>query len=126
MNARSVRGIDFGMVELGVRLVDKQLGIEDIEKIRNEFGDYVKVTVDIVRDVLVVGPELHADAVPILKESGSFEENIWGGWVNFADKQVETTAVWNIRPGLENPGMDIYNPEIREKFIKLVKFIFGL
>jgi hypothetical protein len=109
-----------------MKLVDKRLSGEEIGEVRKKFGDYMKVTGDIVRGVLVIGPELHADAVPILKKGGSFEENVWGGWVNLADNQVESTAVWNIKPGLDNPGMDIYDQEIREKFIKLVKFIFGL
>ncbi len=30
-----------------MKLIEKPLSVEDLVKIRNEFGDYVKVTVDV-------------------------------------------------------------------------------
>lgn len=72
---------------------------------------------------MVVGCKLHADAIPLLKEKGSSESNIWGGWVDLEEKEIETNAVWNIRN--ENASMEILDNEIRNKFINLVKEFFA-
>lgn len=107
-----------------MKLLERKLTAEEIGEIIEEFGDYVKVTVDVERGWVVTGPELHADAVPMLKERGSIEANIWGGWINFDDKTIDTMAVWNIRSEPDNPSMDIVDKKTREKFVGVVKNIF--
>ncbi len=107
-----------------MRFFSRQLRRDELEEVCKEWGGYVKVTADVLRGVVVVGPELHADAVPMLKEGGSVEKDIWGGWVNFKDREVETVAVWNIRPELGNPGMDIYDSKIKQEFIELLSRFF--
>ena len=107
-----------------MKLIDKKLSGEELEAIIGEYGSYVKVTVDIENGWVVVGPELHIDAVPMLKEKGAVEENIWGGWINLENREIEMSAVWNIRPQLNNPSMEILNQEIRDKFERSVKAYF--
>jgi hypothetical protein len=42
------------------------------------FGDMVKLVVDIKRQVVAVGGELHADAEALLLEDGSEQDDLWG------------------------------------------------
>lgn len=107
-----------------MELLTEKLTNDEIETIKGKYGNYVKVTVDVKNGWMVVGPELHADAVPMLEEKGSMEKNIWGGWIGFDEKAIDTMAVWNLRSEPNNPSMDILDKEIRESFVRVIKNIF--
>ena len=96
----------------------------EIENIRKNFGDYVKITADLENERIVVGCELHADGEKILLEKGGSQDSIWGGGIDFISKKVSTTAVLNIRPRLDNDGIEILDPQRRIKFIHLVEKLF--
>jgi len=88
---------------------------------QKEYGDYTKITLDINKEVLMIGCELHADGEAILLEKGSNQNDIWGGGINFTTKEIDTTAVLNLKPRLSNNSLEILDPEKREKFITVVK-----
>lgn len=100
------------------------LSSDEIEKIKLEYGNYIKVTVDIDKGDLVAGCILHADGEEILIKNGSLQDNIWGGGINFNLKEVDVTAVLNLRPRLNNMGLEISDPIRKENFFKIVKNIF--
>lgn len=88
------------------------------------FGDMVKVVVDIEREWIGVGGELHADAEELLIENGSRSADIWG--VNLYpwhkhEHRIEYTALINIRPWQDNPSMEIQNDAIRKKVMEIVE-----
>jgi len=107
-----------------VEFVDKELTKSDLARLRVEYGDYVKVTVDIENEWMVVGCELHADGERVLLEKGSRSDNVWGGGVSFIDKQVDTTAVLNIRPRLGNNNLEILDKKTREKTHFIIRKYF--
>lgn len=107
-----------------MELISKPLSKAQIAQIRQKYGDYVKLTADLVKEQLVLGIELHADGEKILLENGSQQDNIWGGGMNLKDKLIDTTAILNLRPRLNNDSMEILDPEKREKYIKIVKKLF--
>lgn len=107
-----------------MKLINKPLSKTQLAQIRQKYGDYLKLTVDLEKEQLVLGTELHADGEKILLENGSQQDNIWGGGINLGDKIIDTTAVLNLRPKLNNDSMEILDPERREKFIKIVRKIF--
>lgn len=108
-----------------MKLFEKPLTLEEINNLRKEFGEYLKITADIENENVVVGCELHADGEKILLKKGSRQENIWGGGIDLENKEVDTTAVLNYRPNLNNDSIDILDPTIRNKFITVVKNIFA-
>ncbi len=92
------------------------------------FGDMVKVVVDIQQRRIAVGGELHADAEALLLAEGSKQSDLWGA--NYypglgADRCVETTALINIRPSQDNPGMDIVDPDIRRRVVQICHELIG-
>lgn len=107
-----------------MKFVDKPLSKQEIENIKKEFGSYVKVTADIENEWIMVGCELHADAEESFFEKGSKQDDIWGGGINLVDKIVDTTAVLNIRPRMNNDSMELLDPVKKEKYVSIVKKYF--
>lgn len=105
---------------------DHPLVFEDIKRLQGKWGDYLKVTVDIENGWSVVGGELHADGEKVLLEKGSCQDDIWGGGINLKDKKIDTTAVLNLRPRLDNDNLEILDLERREKFLQTVKKAFQI
>lgn len=103
---------------------DKPLVQSEIEEVKKEFGDYVKITADIENKWIVVGCELHADGERLLIEKEGLQDNIWGGGINLVDKIIDTTAVLNLRPRLGNDSMEILDTNNRKKFVNIVRKYF--
>ena len=107
-----------------MKFIDKALTSQEIKDLQNKYGNYLKLTVDIEKEWLIAGGELHADGEGILFEKDSRQDDIWGGGLNLENKQIDTTAVLNIRPRLNNDNLEILDSVRREKFIKIVKKYF--
>ncbi len=106
--------------------IDRKLSKSDILGLRRNYGDYIKLTIDIENEWIVAGGELHSDGEKILLEKGSKQDDIWGGGLNLIDKQIDTTAVLNIRPRLNNDNLEILDTEIRKKFHAIIKKYFSI
>lgn len=107
-----------------MKYINYILSKEEIESLKNEFGNYFKITVNIEGGDLVAGCELHADGEVVLLEKGALQDNVWGGGVNFNLKEIDTIAVLNLRPRLKNTGLEIVDNFRKEKFLKVVSNIF--
>lgn len=103
---------------------DRPLISEEIKNLQQKYGDYVKLTVDIENSRVIAGNELHADGERLLLEKGSKQDDIWGGGISLKDRQIDTAAVLNLRPRLDNDNLEILNPQRREKFINIIKNYF--
>ena len=104
--------------------IDKKLTKKEISSLQKKYGDYAKLTVDVENTWVIAGGELHADGEKILLGKGSKQDDIWGGGINLFDKQIDTTAVLNIRPLLDNDNLEILDPEVRKKFHGIIKKYF--
>jgi len=108
-----------------VRILNEPLSLGDLKKIAEErFGDMVKGVVDIEKNIMAVGGEMHADEEACLLENGSLQENLWG--INLypdeiGERFVEFDSMINIRPSQGNRSRDVLDPKIREKIIATVK-----
>lgn len=101
------------------------MGREELRQIaREQFGDFVKVVVDVERGVMALGGELHADAEALLLEFGSTQQNLWG--INLypektGEEFIEFDSMINIKPRLGNLSRGVANPALREKIISIVR-----
>lgn len=80
------------------------------------FGDMVKFVVDLGRQRIALGGELHADAEALLLDEGGLQSDLWGG--NYyperpAGERIELTALINIRPSQGNPAMEVQDADLR-------------
>ena len=90
------------------------------------FGDMVKLVIDIKKEIIGIGGELHADAETLLLEQGSNQTDLWGA--NFypwhsPNERIHYTALINIRPHQNNPSLEILDKSIQKKVTELIEKI---
>lgn len=107
-----------------MRFVEKRLSRTELQDLRKQYGSYIKITVDIEKQTLVLGSELHADGEEILLKKGSRQNDIWGGGIDLQTRMIDMTAVLNLRPRLNNNSMELLDLKKRRKFILIVKKLF--
>ena len=105
---------------MAIVIIKDKLSKKDFEKAREDYQTYIKITVDLEKEIVALGGEYHADAEQLLLQRGSKQKNIWGGGVNLEEGRIETNAIINLRPK-ENESAEILEPKIRKKFISVVK-----
>lgn len=96
---------------------------EELDKMSYELGNYVKVVVDIEKEILAGGGGMHYDEEQLLLEYGCKQKNLWGGGIDFITHEVDYNSMINVRPNQDNPSRDILSGEIRKKFKKIVEDI---
>ena len=78
----------------------------------------IKAAVDVGREVVAIGGELHSDEEGLLLEDGSAQSDVWG--VNLypateGDDWVEFDSMINIRPSQGNRSRSVDNDAVRER-----------
>ncbi len=94
------------------------------------FKEMVKFVVDIKKEIIAVGGELHSDAAEILVKNGSSGDNLWGGnFYPLKEKKediIEYSSLINISPLRENFSMEIEREDIIKKINEIIdKLIYG-
>lgn len=98
---------------------------QQIQNMLQSLGTYIKLAVDIEREILAGGGTLHADCEAILLEDGSQQVNIWGADWNPTSQQVTYESLINIRPRQNNLSLEILAPEIREQVARITYNLLG-
>lgn len=88
------------------------------------YGNLIKAVVDVDRDIMAIGGELHADEETVLLEDGSKQADLWG--INlYPDKTggdwIEFDSMVNLRPWQNNRSRGVEDPLIQEKIKGVVK-----
>ena len=102
---------------------------EVLAAVRSGFGDMAKVVVDVRRKMLALGGSLHADGEALLLDDGSKQEDLWGANVypdQPPERQLEYTALINIRPRQENRTMEIQDPTVQKAVAEIVRSLLPL
>lgn len=95
---------------------------EGIKKqVSEDLGGYVKVVIDLVKEVVAAGSKRHVDAEQLLLSQGSKQEDLWGGGIDLETGAIDFDSMINIRPSQGNPSREVLSPEIRSKMEKLIK-----
>jgi hypothetical protein len=107
-----------------LRLVTDNISLAELNRLAGElYGDMVKAVVDVAREIMVVGGELHADEEAMLLEDGSEPNNLWG--INIypgkqEDEFIEFDSLINIRPRMGNRSRGVEDADTRKKIIEIV------
>ena len=88
------------------------------------YGDMVKAVVDVEKEIMAAGAELHADEEAFLLERNSRQENLWG--INlYTDRtlpeMVEFDSMINIRPRQNNRSRGVEDAALQERIIEIVR-----
>lgn len=101
-----------------------KIALKDLKKLSQEgFGNLIKAVVDVEKEIIVVGGELHADEEALLLQQGSKQDNLWG--INIypevtGSDWVEFDSMINLRPRQGNLSREVDNPKIREKILEIL------
>lgn len=107
-----------------IKIIKEKIFKDELKKIAGgEFGDMVKAVVDVKREVVAIGGELHADGEQALLADGSNQGDVWG--INiYSEKEgedmIEFSSLINIRPQLGNRSLNIENQEIKTKILSII------
>ena len=108
-----------------IRIIKEPVTLEELRKIAEErFGDMVKAVIDIEREIMAVGGDLHSDEEALLIENGSKQENLWGIniWLDRPmEEMIEFDSIINIRPRQGNRSRFVEDENIRNKITEIVK-----
>lgn len=110
---------------MSIKIIRDKISKAELAEIaKNQFGDLVKAVVDIGREIMAIGGELHADEEALLLEDGSKQEYLWG--INlYPDKTesewVEFNSMINIRPSQKNYSRSVEDQEAKSKIIDVIR-----
>lgn len=106
------------------RIIREPISLAELaDMAAGQFGELVKVVVDIGRGIMTAGGALHADEEAILIEDGSRQEDLWG--INiFPSKSgedfIEFDSMINIRPVVGNRTRGVEDPEMQRNIQEIV------
>jgi len=106
---------------MGIIIVRKPATASEIAEMSAELESFIKLAVDLKREILAGGGELHSDCEQALLYDGSKQEDVWGGdW--FPDvREVGFESLINIRPRQDNRDLELQSPVLRQRFEAIVR-----
>ena len=102
-------------------LIRKKATKKELDSLAKHFKGYIKIVVDIEKEILAAGADRHFDEEKALLEEGSKQKDLWGGGFDLETKETDYNSIINLRPNQDNPSRDILSQETREKFDKIVQ-----
>lgn len=109
-----------------IEIIKEKINKEYLKKFLDKpFKEVVKFVVDIEREIIALGGELHSDAREILIDDGSDTGNLWGGNIFLAENgekaEIEYSSLINIKPSQNSFSIDIKDNKIMEMAEKIFK-----
>ncbi len=98
---------------------------QQLEEMLQEYQVLIKIVVDIRRQMLCGGGEMHADCEAVLLDNASEQDDLWGANWYPNDQRIEFESLINIRPRLGNPGILIQDQGIRDQVEAVTLKILG-
>ena len=108
---------------MNILILNSKATDDEIKQISEHFDGYVKVVVDIEKEILCAGADRHVDEEQMLLENGSKQSDLWGGGLDIETGEIDYNSMINLRPNQDNPSRDILSTEIRKKFDEVVNKI---
>lgn len=104
-----------------VLVITEKVNVSQMQEMMISLGSYIKLAVDVEREILAGGGKLHADCEGALIECSSRQENVWGAdWYPFPQK-VTFESMINIRPGSGKFSMELEDPDLRKAIERIVR-----
>lgn len=101
-------------------LIKSRANEETLKKATEDLEGYIKVVVDLEREVLTAGGLMHADGEQFLLKEGSNQENLWGGGLDLETGEIDFDSMINIRPNQGNTSREVLSAEIRNKMEAII------
>jgi len=98
---------------------------QQLQEMMEMLETYVKLAVDVEREILAGGGAMHADCEAVLLEDGSQQEFIWGADWNPESQEVTFESLINIRPRQNNRSLELQDPNLRAEVEKVARNLLG-
>ena len=88
-----------------------------------QFGSLVKAVVDIEKNIMAIGGEMHADEESHLIMEGCKQKNLWGINIypdQMGEDRIEFDSMINIRPYMNNRSRRVENPATQKIIMDIV------
>ena len=102
-------------------IINSKATDEDLKMASEDLDGYIKVVVDIQKEILTAGGTRHVDGEQRLLKQGSEQSNLWGGGMDLETGEIDFDSMINIRPSQNNPSREVLSQEIREKIIHIIR-----
>src|SRR3990167_5438532 len=89
----------------------------------NPFDEMVKLVVDVEKEIVALGGELHSDAEELLLKNDSNQRDLWGAniYPKKVDRErIEYSSLINIRPSQNNGSIEEEDESIRQKIYNII------
>jgi len=108
-----------------IKIIESKINLSQLKEIAQEtFGDMVKAVVDIEKEIMAIGGEMHFDEEQVLLQNGSKQENLWGInlYVELTGADfIEYDSMINIRPRQNNRSRSVEYVEVRKNIERIVE-----
>ncbi len=101
-------------------IVRSKIDPQTLSKIAEDLKGYIKIVVDLRRNILAAGGEKHVDGERILLEDGSRQEDLWGAGLDLETGEMDFDSLINLRPA-QNRSREILDETIRKKAESLIR-----
>lgn len=102
-------------------LISSKADSKTLQKVAENLNGYIKVVVDIKKEILVAGGEMHVEGEQLMLKNGSEQEDLWGGGLDLETGEVDFNSMINIRPKQDNFSRDVSDNDIRTKIEKIIR-----
>jgi hypothetical protein len=104
-----------------VHIIRARATRQQIAEMLESLETYIKLAVDVERELLAGGGVMHADCESALLDDGSQQEDIWGADWTPASQLVTFESLINIRPRQNNRSLDIEDPALRSRVAEITR-----
>ena len=96
------------------------------KNVSEDLDGYVKVVVDVEKEIMAVGGRRHVEGEQLLLSRGSKQENLWGGGIDLETGAIDFDSMINIRPAQANTSREVLSVDIRTKMEALIRKFFSI
>lgn len=108
-----------------IHIIREKVAPDQLTSMLDALNVYIKIAVDIEREILAGGGILHADCEAALIDDGSDQQHIWGAdWIP-ESQELRFEALINIRPAQNNPAMTVQDQTRRKKIETITRRLLG-
>ena len=104
-----------------VKVICNTVDMNGLAEVAREIGGfYIKVVVDLEKEVMAAGAKMHVAEEQMLIAQEGKNENLWGVGYDLELREVTFDSIINNKPGV-NTSSDILDSGIRKKFETIVR-----
>jgi len=108
-----------------IHLIRERATAEQVHEMLEVLQTYIKLAVDVRRNIVAGGGGMHADCEAALLEDGSQQADVWGAdWIP-KSRDVRFESLINIRPKQGNRKMAIEDVSLRQTIEQIVRERFN-